>query len=79
MKPLGDLPCRIFLVKGGRQRKASAEKRRAAQRAKLYPNPGKNVIFDDLKQRKAELEKSIENRINRLQKAMKEYTDATAC
>lgn len=38
-----------------------------------------NKHFDDLKQRKAELEKSIENRINRLQKAMKEYTDATAC
>ena len=38
-----------------------------------------NKYFDDLKQRKAELEKSIENRINRLQKAIKEYEDATTC
>ena len=38
-----------------------------------------NKYFDELKQRKVELEKSIENRINRLQKAIKEYEDATTC
>ena len=38
-----------------------------------------NKYFDELKQRKVELEKSIENRINRLQKAIQGYTDATSC
>lgn len=38
-----------------------------------------NKYFDDLKQHKAELEKSIESRINRLQKAIQEYADATSC
>lgn len=38
-----------------------------------------NAKFDTMKQRKVELEQSIENRIIRLQRSVKEYIDATTC